>query len=98
MPVPERPDGEKQNQNRHSKKQLPMSISISMRSVHPLWHYFGFRLAVGSWRFGTMRGGDPAIAAPSDRLDEDGVFGGISERVAQTVDGADDTAIEVDIN
>jgi hypothetical protein len=45
-----------------------------------------------------VRGRDPAIAAASDGFNEDGVLCRIAERIAQTIDGADDAAIEIDVD
>src|SRR5450755_667964 len=66
----------------------------------------GFNAGVGitfqcDWRNGrrwgrTMNGGEPAITPALDRRDEDGVIGGVSESVAQAVNGAAETVIEID--
>src|SRR5215472_9159291 len=43
-----------------------------------------------------MEGTDPAIAAALDGLDEDGILGGVAERVPQSHDCAADALFEID--
>jgi hypothetical protein len=42
-----------------------------------------------------MDGADPAVAAPLDGLDEDGIIGGIAQSVAQAHDGAADALLKI---
>lgn len=72
---------------------------MSTSRVHRRRHSVGFDGDDAlSWKFGVMRRRDPAIAAAADSFNKDRILSRIAQRIAQTVDSADDAAIKIHIH
>src|ERR1700678_1202704 len=70
-----------------------------MRRERIRCNYFRFPINSSLGRnFGAVRRRDPAIAPPSDSLNEDRVLRRISQSIAQAINGADDPAIKIDVD
>lgn len=69
-----------------------------MRRVRNRRRYFGFCGVCLGLKFGVVRGCDPAITAASDSFNEDRILRGITQRIAQTINGTDDSTIKIHIH
>jgi hypothetical protein len=95
MSRPQDPDRQKQCQDGQDKSKPPTQGRSGRGCDHLFRNGIDRRIRR---RLGVVRGRDPAIAAASDGFNEDGVLCRIAERIAQTIDGADDAAIEIDVD